>query len=172
MAPRPTRRRKGVWFGPTAPHRAAQHCPPPGKAPAQGFQDKPWRTHADPGLAGSSDTHSGWRKAQAAGCARGRCVARRSAPAAGAAGRADVSPGEHGAVTGTAPVSSTLSSLSLRWGLLHRNLNHTAQQAPFFLLGTIGNAAPPRKAVTTTNQFLGSVSSRQPHCSPRVRSHH
>lgn len=127
-------------------------------APTTGTPGQPRRTHADPGLADSvrrqsglaGDTHRGWREAQAQAVPQGRCAAGPSAPAAGRRECTEISPGE---------ALNRYRNLSPRWAYCTETWNHTAQQAPFFLLGTIGNGSSSYEStVTTTNHVPQGVS--------------
>lgn len=79
MAQWPIRGRNGVlvWSHGSQQNSSALYLRE--NAPTKGLQDKPWHTHADPGLADSvhrqsglgGDTHSCWHEAQATGCAIG-----------------------------------------------------------------------------------------------------
>lgn len=159
--------------GPSARGRSAGLVPqlpaeqlstsPPGKTLRQrGPQDKPRRTHADPGLADmGGDTHSCWREAQAV--PQGRCAAGPSAPAAGRRERTEISPGE---------ALNRYRNLSPRWGLWHRNLESHSQQVHSYWEPLETAAHPMKVQSQQQTTFLRECLLQTASLQPPVRSNH
>lgn len=167
---------------PRLPTEQLSASPPRKTLQQRGIQDKPWRTHADRGSRTASAGRAVWAVTCTAAGARlrppavpeGRCAACHSAPAAGPPECAEISPGEALNRYRNSSVSSALRSLVTEVGLAAQkpgitqpNRLHSSYWEPLEM------AAPPMKVQShQQTTFLGSVSSRQPHCSPWVRSNH
>lgn len=161
-----------VW--PTAPTAAPTR--------PRGLQDKPWRTHADPGLSDSvrrqsalgGDTHSCWCQAQATGRARGMVCGLSLSACSRHGGNVPRSALESlnryrnsSGVIYSEKLVTEVGLVAQKPGITQPNRLHSSYWEP------LETAAPPMKVQSQQQTtFLGSVSSRQPHCSPCIRSHH